>query len=154
MSESPTLAADDKHHLHSVFTSPGPSDYRVDLEAEDSDHADLSDTLQPSRAGSVTYAQLPGGQAGPAPLDLASHPALPIVCYCVASICMTVINKARPPVLSHSHPLDKRLEEPSPPRGPRPRRREGVDRSVTCPEEDRLPPRRSGQQRCACSYPS
>ncbi|KAM0753189.1 GDP-mannose transporter [Meredithblackwellia eburnea MCA 4105] len=97
---SPTLQQDDEARKEIV--GGAQTDYRVDIEDEQSAHD--SPLIRPSatttRSGSVTYAQLPGGQVPTAPNDIASHPALPVVCYCAASISMTVINKF---VVSGSH---------------------------------------------------
>lgn len=71
-------------------------DYRLEIDDDAVSSGRISPPLgSPGPRGSVSYAQLPGGQAGPAATSLASHPALPVLCYCVASICMTVINKVR-----------------------------------------------------------
>ncbi|KAL8281186.1 hypothetical protein RQP46_006544 [Phenoliferia psychrophenolica] len=92
-SAADSFAADDKKQqvLH---------DLRLDIDSEPASSGRDSPTHNSPGPRGSAYAALPGGQAGPPASDLASHPALPVLCYCIASICMTVINKF---VVSGSH---------------------------------------------------
>lgn len=57
------------------------------------------------KRGSISYAantskdgvnsSLLGNSVSVVPASLANHPALPVMCYCAASILMTVVNKVR-----------------------------------------------------------
>lgn len=85
-----------------IAPASSAQDYAISIhdELDQEKRASVSHVLPSSRSGPDGYIPLATNSTAPGsltrPLDLLlNHPALPVMCYCAASILMTVVNKVR-----------------------------------------------------------
>lgn len=81
-------------------TGQTKSDYRFEVDDSDQSHGLLSEQSQ-ERPPRNAFG-LASSNAGSLQMidQVAHHPALPVACYCLASILMTVVNKVSPHLIS------------------------------------------------------
>lgn len=93
----------------------GKGDYTLtvgtDEAASEKNREQLGNNYEPTSGGNVSVSGKHGGSAGQMIMvdKVMTSPALPIACYCVASILMTVVNKVRPSPLVAAVPDDQVL---------------------------------------------